>query len=172
MVLPIDSIILAVNENRTIPDYLSTGEWLPRPSKATLASAMDVGDPSNMERLFNLIPDFGDQRRAIAAHPVDDAAIRAEIAKGYEELGEIWCPHTATGFHAYDHLPESERSGVAWSVCATAHPAKFESIVEPIVGRAVEVPESLARLLELPAESLPLKPEIDALRAALSDWLA
>ena len=172
MGLPIDRIILAVNENRTIPDYLSTGEWLPRPSKATLASAMDVGDPSNMERLFNLIPDFGDQRRAIAAHPVDDAAIRAEIAKGYEELGEIWCPHTATGFHAYDHLPESERSGVAWSVCATAHPAKFESIVEPIVGRAVEVPESLARLLELPAESLPLKPEIDALRAALSDWLA
>lgn len=167
---PIDRIILAVNENVTIPDYLSTGEWRPRASKTTLASAMDVGDPSNMERLFHLIPDFEDMRRAIAAHPVDDAGIRAEIAKGYEQFGEIWCPHTATGFHAYDHLPAADRAGKAWSVCATAHPAKFDTIVEPIIGRPIELPDSLARILELPAESVPLAPDIDALRSALEDW--
>lgn len=171
MGFPIERIILAVNENLTIPDYLSTGEWRPRASRTTLASAMDVGDPSNMERLFHLIPDFGEMRRAIAAHPVDDASIRAEILKGYEQLGEIWCPHTATGFHAYDHLPEAARVGAAWSVCATAHPAKFETIVEPIIGRAVDVPDSLARILELKAESVPLAPKIDALREALSDWV-
>jgi threonine synthase len=171
MGLPIDRIILAVNENVTIPDYLSTGEWRPRPSKTTLASAMDVGDPSNMERLFHLIPDFADMRRAISAHAVGDAEIRAEIASGYERFGEIWCPHTATGFHAYDHLPESSRLNSTWSVCATAHPAKFETIVEPIIGRPVELPESLARILELPAESVPLKPDIGALRHALADWM-
>ena len=170
MGFPIDRIVLAVNENLTIPDYLSTGEWRPRKSKATLASAMDVGDPSNMERLRYLIPDFGDLRSSVAAHPVDDAAIRAQIATGYDSYGEIWCPHTATGFHAYDHLTASERSGIAWSVCATAHPAKFETIVEPVIGKAVEVPESLAEILQLPAESIPLEPDIAALRSALVDW--
>ena len=171
MGLPIDRIILTVNENVTIPDYLSTGEWRPRPSKTTLASAMDVGDPSNMERLFHLIPDFGDMRRAISAHTVGDAEIRAEIASGYERFGEIWCPHTATGFHAYDHLPASSRLNATWSVCATAHPAKFETIVEPIIGTRIQLPESLARILELPAESVPLKPDIGALRNALADWM-
>ena len=170
MGLPIDRIVLAVNANLTIPDYLSTGEWRPRVSKTTLASAMDVGDPSNMERLFHLIPDFGDLRETVSAHPVDDASIRAQIAKDYEQYGEIWCPHTATGFHAYDHLTKSDRSGAAWSVCATAHPAKFETIVEPIIGKTIDVPDSLAEILKLPTERVSLDPDIDALRSALADW--
>jgi threonine synthase len=171
MGMPIDHIVLAVNANQTIPDFLSTGQWRARPSKVTLASAMDVGDPSNMERLRDLFPDFGDLRAAVAAYPVDDEAIRAQIAKDYARFGEIWCPHTATGFHAYDGLPESERRRSAWSVCATAHPAKFETIVEPIVGHPVEVPPSLAAILRLPAESIPLAPRLDALRPALADWV-
>lgn len=170
MGMPIDRIVLAVNENLTIPDYLSTGEWRPRPSKATLASAMDVGDPSNMERLRNLIPEFGDLRAAVQSWPVDDDEIRAEIAKGFTELGEVWCPHTATGFFAYDHLPPAERSGRDWLVCATAHPAKFETIVEPVIGSPVEVPPALAAILELPAASEPLAPDLGAVRAALLDW--
>jgi threonine synthase len=170
MGMPIDQIVLAVNENLTIPDYFSTGEWRPRPSRTTLASAMDVGDPSNMERLQYLIPEFGDLREAVAAYPVDDDEIRRQIAKDYERFGEIWCPHTATGFYAYDHLPESERRGSAWSVCATAHPAKFETIVEPVIGKPVEIPPSLAEILKLPAVSVPLQPNIEALRIALADW--
>jgi threonine synthase len=170
MGMPIDRILFAVNSNLTIPDYLSTGEWRPRASQPTLASAMDVGDPSNMERLFNLIPDFGDLRQSIAAHPVDDGQIRAQIAKDYAQFGEIWCPHTATGFHAYDQLSEADRNGKAWSVCATAHPAKFESIVEPIIGRPVDVPEALAAILKLPTRYVSLEPDIGALRAELEDW--
>jgi threonine synthase len=168
--MPIDRILFAVNANLTIPDFLSTGEWRPRLSQATLASAMDVGNPSNMERLFNLIPDFADLRKSIAAHPVSDAEIRAQIANDYERFGEIWCPHTATGFHAYDHLGEADRTGKAWSVCATAHPAKFETIVEPIVGKAIDVPASLARILELPTRCIPLEPDIAALRKELEGW--
>jgi len=170
MGFPIDRIVLAVNANMTIPDYLSTGEWRPRPSKTTLASAMDVGDPSNMERLFHLVPDFGDLRETVAAHPVDDDGIRAQIAKDYKDYGEIWCPHTATGFHAYDHLARSDRQGTAWSVCATAHPAKFETIVEPIIGKTIDVPASLADILKLPTECISLEPDIEALRSALVDW--
>ena len=167
--MPIDRIVLAVNANLTIPDFLSTGEWRPRPSKATLASAMDVGDPSNMERLRNLFPDFADLRSAVAAYPVDDDEIRAQIAKDHERFGEIWCPHTATGFFAYDHLSAADRAA-AWIVSATAHPAKFETIVEPAIGRAVEVPPSLAGILKLPAECEPLEPRLEALESALADW--
>ena len=168
--MPIDRIVLAVNANLTIPEFLSTGDYRPRPSRSTLASAMDVGDPSNMERLRHLLPEFADLRAAVAAFPVDDAEIRAQIAKDYERFGEIWCPHTATGFHAYDGLTESERREGAWSVCATAHPAKFDTIVEPVIGHPVEVPPALQAILELPSRSERLEPDISALRRALADW--
>jgi len=170
MGMPIGRILFAVNANLTIPDFLSTGQWRARPSKATLASAMDVGDPSNMERMRDLFPELGDLRSAVQAYPVDDDAIRAQIAKDHARFGEIWCPHTATGFHAYDALPESARQGSAWYVAATAHPAKFETIVEPIVGREIDVPPSLAAILRLPASSIPLEPRLEALCPALADW--
>jgi threonine synthase len=170
MGLPVREIVLAVNANRTIPDFLATGQWQPRPSVATLASAMDVGDPSNMERLRNLLPDFAELRTAIESYPVDDAAIREEIALGYQRYGEIWCPHTATAFWVYDHLPPARKAGRPWIVSATAHPAKFETIVEPVIGRAVPVPPALAMLLDRPTASTPLAPRLEELAAQLDSW--
>jgi threonine synthase len=170
MGLPIADIVLAVNANRSIPDYLTTGEWQPRESRPTLASAMDVGNPSNMERLRHLIPDFAELRGAIDAYPVDDKAIREQIAKDDARFGSVWCPHTATGFWAYDHLPATKRANHDWIVCATAHPAKFETIVEPIVGHPVPVPAALQALLERPTESVALPPGLDALRRELARW--
>jgi threonine synthase len=170
MGLPIGDIVLAVNANRTIPEFLATGEWQPRASVRTLASAMDVGDPSNMERLRHLFPEFAQLRGSVEAYPVDDESIRVQIAEGDRRFGEVWCPHTATGFWAYEHLPPSRRSGRAWAVCATAHPAKFDSIVEPIVGHSVPIPASLAELLARPAQCTPLVPELNALADALDQW--
>ncbi len=168
--MPIRELVLAVNANRTIPDYLATGQWQPRPSVATLASAMDVGNPSNMERLRHLVPDFATLRSSIEAYPVDDTSIREQIAKDYARFGEVWCPHTATAFWVYDHLPQARRTGKAWIVSATAHPAKFESIVEPIVGRAVPVPPALAELLERPTASTPLAARLADLAEELDVW--
>ena len=170
MGLPIGEVVFAVNANRTIPDFLSTGQWQPRASTPTLASAMDVGNPSNMERLRNLVPDFADLRGAVEAYPVDDEAIRAQIAKDYARFGRIWCPHTATGFWAYDHLPAARRVGRPWIVSATAHPAKFEMIVEPVVGQTVPVPPALAELLKRPTASTPLKPDLPHFVAELDGW--
>ena len=170
MGLPIGDIVLAVNANRSIPDYLATGEWQPRASRQTLASAMDVGNPSNMERLRHLIPDFSELRGAIDAYPVDDEAIREQIAKDDRRFGSVWCPHTATGFWAYDHLPQARRANRDWIVCATAHPAKFETIVEPIVGHPVPVPPSLQALLGRPTACIALEPALDALRRELARW--
>ena len=170
MGLPIREVVFAVNANRTIPDYFATGQYQPRATLPTLASAMDVGDPSNMERLRNLLPDFAGLRAAVEAYPVDDEAIRAQIGKDYARYGRIWCPHTATGFWVYDHLPPARRSGAPWIVSATAHPAKFESIVEPIIGRAVEVPEALRALLGRPASSIRIEPRLEQLAAELDRW--
>ena len=170
MGLPVREIVLAVNANRTIPDYLATGQWQPRPSVATLASAMDVGNPSNVERLRNLLPDFAEQRAAIESYPVDDAAIRAQIARDFERYGEVWCPHTATAFWVYDHLPPNRKSGRPWIVSATAHPAKFETIVEPAIGHAVPVPPALAKLLGRPTASTPLAPRLEDFVAEIDAW--
>jgi threonine synthase len=170
MGLPVREIVLAVNANRTLPDYLATGQWQPRPSQPTLASAMDVGNPSNMERLRGLFPEFGDLRSAVESYPVDDESIRSQIAKGYERFGEIWCPHTATAFWVYDHLPAARKSARPWIVSATAHPAKFESIVEPLIGREVLVPESLRAILERPTHKTAIRPELVELASELDGW--
>jgi threonine synthase len=170
MGLPVREVVLAVNANRTIPEYLATGHWQPRPSVATLASAMDVGNPSNMERLSRLLPDFADLRSNVEAYPVDDSSIREQIAKDYTRYGEVWCPHTATAFWVYDHLPPARKVGRPWIVSATAHPAKFETIVEPVIGRAVAVPPALADLLERPTASTPLGPRLAELAAEIDSW--
>jgi threonine synthase len=159
--------VLAHNANRTVPDYLETGTWRPRPSIATLASAMDVGDPSNAERLRALYPDFSDLRGALSACSVRDDEIRARIRADYQRYGQIWCPHTATAAEAYERLPAPRRAAHRWVIVSTAHPAKFPEVVAPLIGRAVPVPQSLANLFARAGSCVEIAPELGALRAAL-----
>jgi threonine synthase len=164
---PIARIVLAHNINRTVPDYLKTGIWQPRPSIATLASAMDVGNPSNMERMRALFPTWNSLREQLSADSVDDATIRIRIGEDFMRFGREWCPHTATAAEVYSRLSETERRDRPWVVVATAHPAKFNEIVEPIIGKPVTVPESLDRLLRLPQHAVDLPPTLEAVAAAL-----
>jgi threonine synthase len=166
--LPIERIVLAHNSNRAVPDYLMSGEWRPRASIATLASAMDVGNPSNMERLRSMYPAIDSLRSQLSADSVDDAAIRARIATDYREFGRIWCPHTATAAELYRRLPPEARQDRPWVLVATAHPAKFNEIVEPLIGKAIEVPAELAKLLSLPQQHQDISPTLPALAAALA----
>jgi len=165
--LPIGDIVLASNANRTVPEFLETGQWRPRPSVATLASAMDVGNPSNMERLRGLFPDLSDLRGRIRAEAVSDAEIRETIRRDHRELGQTWCPHTATAACVYRRLAARQRAG-RWVVVATAHPAKFNDIVEPLIGETVPVPDALAQLLSLPSMQVEGAPGLEALRAVLT----
>jgi threonine synthase len=169
MGLPIDRIVFATNANRTIPDFLSGGEWSPRPSVATLASAMDVGNPSNMERLRTLVgQDAAAVGEEISAVAVDDETIRATIRDEYRRHGIPWCPHTATGLHVYRELPRSERQGRHWAVVATAHAAKFDTIVEPLLGVTVAPPPELAELLAWPSRYEIIDAELDELARRLA----
>lgn len=146
---PIKSIVLAVNANRTIPDYLETGEYRPRPSVETLANAMDVGAPSNMERLFSLFRTVEDFRANVTSYSVSDDEIRRTIKEEYEENGHIICPHTACGERVRrDHYSDEDTV-----VVATAHPAKFDKIVEPVIGHVVPVPGQLYDILQKPSNA-------------------
>ena len=170
--LPIGEVVLAHNVNRAVPDYLDSGEWRPRPSIPTLASAMDVGDPSNMERLRSLFPEVGDLRKVVSASVVSDSDIRKSIRRGFEMYGQVWCPHTATAAEAYDRLPEERKQNGRWVIVSTAHAAKFREIVEPLIGREVPVPDSLAKLFARPAEHTEIDANLAALRNALSEGKA
>lgn len=164
--LPIGEIVLATNANQTVTEFLRTGEWTARPSIATLASAMDVGNPSNMERLRSLHPDFEELQGQIGASSVDDIEIRATIRRDAHELSQVWCPHTATAAKVFRRLLARGTRG-DWVIVSTAHPAKFNDIVEPLIGRSIEVPQSLARLLALPRHETELDPSLQALRTEL-----
>jgi threonine synthase len=164
---PVGRIILAHNANRTVPDFLRDGEWRPRPSVQTLASAMDVGNPSNMERVRALYPTFATVSEHLSAESVDDATIRRRIGEDFMRFGREWCPHTATAAEVYQRLSERERRDNPWILVATAHPAKFNDIVEPIIGKSVEVPPALARLLALPRHFTDIAPSLGALAAVL-----
>jgi threonine synthase len=166
--LPIGEIVLASNANETVPDYLRTGEWRPRPSVATLASAMDVGNPSNMERLRWLFPDLGVLREKLTAYAVIDAQIRETIRRDHRERGQTWCPHTATAACVYRNLEPRRRAG-RWVLVATAHPAKFNDVVEPLIGASVPVPPALEALLSLPSRQTEIEPGLEALRAILME---
>jgi len=165
--VPLGRIALATNANQVLPDFFAGGDYAPAASVATLANAMDVGAPSNFERLrWFYQGDDAALRAAFIATRVDDASIREVIARRFHDHGEVHCPHTATAVKVLEDLRAQGERG-HWAVAATAHPAKFESVVEPLVGRAVGVPPALADLLARPAHADPIPANYDALRERL-----
>lgn len=162
MGLPIGDIAIVTNANRALPDFFASGEYRPRPSIATIANAMDVGAPSNLERLR---AGFADSA-GLHTLSVDDDTIRHRVRQFLAEFDTVICPHTAT---AAEFVAQRRAGGDPrdWAIAATAHPAKFESVVEPLIGRSVPVPESLAHWLAAPAQAQPLRADPEALATAL-----
>ena len=144
---PIKRIVLAVNANTTIPEYLETGEYKPRDSVRTLANAMDVGAPSNMERLFSLFPSYEEMKANVSAWSVSDEEIKKTIVDEYRKEGYVLCPHTACAERVrLDHF-----DGEPVIIVSTAHPAKFDTVVEPLIGATVPMPAALADLVNRPS---------------------
>jgi len=163
MGFPIEKIVFATNANRTIPDFLETGSWQPRPTEPTLASAMDVGNPSNMERFFYSFNSHKSLINTLRAVSVTDEQIAEQIRREFKDNQILCCPHTATALYVYRKLSAAEKRRTHWCVVSTAHPAKFENIVEPIIGEEITVPEKLAELLELDSSFVSIDPELSQL---------
>ncbi len=139
---PIREVVLAANANTPLTNWIESGAYEPKTTVATLANAMDVGAPSNMERLLDLYPTAPD---FISATSVDDDEIKRCIATAFERWDVAICPHTACAVSAY-----LERGGDHWVLVSTAHPSKFESVVEPVIGQTVPLPPALAESLKRP----------------------
>ncbi|MCH8490742.1 MAG: threonine synthase [Oceanicaulis sp.] len=161
---PIGPIMLATNANGALADWAASGMYKPRASVATLANAMDVGAPSNFERLAALPAGLGD----VQVERVEDDAISTRIISEYVRSGYVWCPHSATGAEAFARLAPLERDARPWIVAATAHPFKFADIVEPLIGRAIDPPPALQAVLSRPSHPTEAKADLAALASHLN----
>ena len=164
--LPIGPVVAATNANRTLGDWHRTGDYRPLPSQATIANAMDVGAPSNFERLERL-PD--PLRQLLSVERVDDDAIRARIAAEHARSFYVLCPHSATAVEAWERLDPARRAERVWIAAATAHPYKFADVVEPLIGETLAPPPALAGILGRGARVRRIPATVAALAAILAE---
>ena len=164
--LPVGPIMLATNANRVLADFFAGNDYAPRTSLATLANAMDVGAPSNFERLRWWYPEAEALRVQLSADWVADTDIRDTIAGWYHDHDTVLCPHTATAACVLERR-RAAGDEADYAIVATAHPAKFDSIVEPLIGQPVDTPPALQALLDRPSQTKPMPADYTALKQAL-----
>ena len=154
MGLPVKRFIAANNANDIFFNYLQTGKYEPKPSKQTLANAMDVGDPSNFARIYDLYGKSHERITSlISGATYSDELIRQTMKQCYEETGYILDPHGACGYQA---LEDGLKEGEVGVFCETAHPAKFKEKVDDILGIDVEIPDRLAAFMKGEKQSVPM----------------
>ena len=165
MGLPVKRFIAANNANDIFYNYLQTGSYTPRSSVQTIANAMDVGDPSNFARIYDLYKGDHDAIAAeISGATYTDAQIAETVCNCYEQTGYLLDPHGACGFRA---LSEGLREGECGVFLETAHPAKFKSTVEGIINAPVAVPEKLAAFMKGQKQSVPMSKDFADFKAYL-----
>ena len=157
MGLPVKRFIAANNRNDIFYQYLQTGKYNPRPSIATIANAMDVGDPSNFARVLDL---YNGSHAAISAEisgtTYTDEQIRETVKETWKEHHYLLDPHGACGYRA---LVEGLKEGETGVFLETAHPAKFLETVESIIGESVEIPAKLQEFMKGEKKSLQMTKE-------------
>ncbi len=165
--LPVGHFIAACNANDAGAEYLRTAIFAPKTAVATISNAMDVGHPSNFVRILALFRhEHATISQLLSGYTVSDADTSATIRRVQAERGYLLDPHGAVAFVALESYL-AEYPAAAGFLLATAHPVKFPEVVEPLIGRKIELPAALHYLLEKPKQSVPLAPSYEALRA----WL-
>lgn len=168
MGLPVHKFVAATNANHVVPDYLNSGEFNPRPSVRTVSNAMDVGNPSNFERILNI---FGGAFENIKANIVGkhytDEETKEVINDVYKAQSYILDPHSAIGYKGLKEYLNEEGKNLNGVFLATAHPAKFLEVVEPLIDGKVQIPGALQEAMAKPKQSAPIAADFDELRAYL-----
>lgn len=157
---PIEEIWIANNANHVLHDFLRTGVYKPENSITTLATAMDVGDPSNLERLLALFTSLEECREALNVQSVRDEDIKTAIKTCYNRYQYILCPHTATAYHRYLSY-ESKKPCV---IVSTAHPAKFAETIEPLINASIKIPHALEIMLSKKQTYSEIEPNLQSLK--------
>lgn len=156
MGLPVNTFLAASNANDVVPEYLDTGKYRPRASVSTIANAMDVGTPSNFERILDLFNnDHGRLSTHMKGYRYSNDEIRKIIKDVYKKTGYILDPHGATGYEASREFLK-DHPGYTAIFFETAHPAKFGETVNEEIGKEVEIPERLQAFSEREKVSIPM----------------
>lgn len=172
MGLPISGFVAASNANDVIPEYLHTGDYRPRESVRTVANAMDVGNPSNYERMMALCDrDLDTLRREVTGFSASDEEIRRAIAEMWEKYGYLSDPHSAVGYLATKTRRTKGHAGDFW--LSTAHEAKFREVLQeslPAKALLQKLPAPLAERLALPRKYAEIAADAVALREYLTHF--
>lgn len=165
MGLPVKRFIAANNANDVFYNYLQTGSYEPKPSKQTIANAMDVGDPSNFARIYELHQgNYAEIISYINGATYNDDEIRETLKQCYSDTGYILDPHGACGYQALKDFLQQDEVGV---FCETAHPAKFKNVVEAAISAEVKIPQRLAAFMSGTKQSIPMTKEFEDFKAFL-----
>src|SRR5699024_24153 len=168
MGLPVYKFVAATNANHVVPDYLNSGKFNPRPSVRTVSNAMDVGNPSNFERILNI---FGGAFENIKANIVGkhytDEETKEVINDVYKAQGYILDPHSAIGYKGLKEYLNEEGEDLNGVFLASAHPAKFLEVVAPLIEGEVSIPVALQEAMNKPKQSKPISADFDELKAYL-----
>lgn len=167
--LPVSKFLAATNANDVVPEFMRTGTYRPRPSVATVSNAMDVGAPSNFERMREM---FGSSPEDfvpfLGAAGVSDASTKAAMDEVYRRTGYLLDPHGAVGYEVLKAYLGKDSSSVG-VVLETAHPAKFSEVTEAAVGKLPEMPERLRAFAEKEKKAVKIDNDYDAARAVVAE---
>ncbi len=171
--LPIARFVAATNANDIVPSYLQTGRFEPRASVHTIANAMDVGNPSNFDRIMWLYEADADAvRRDITGSRHLDDEVKTTIRRVYHERGYLLDPHSAIAYlglvGGLGRVGQVGRDGRIGIFLATAHPAKFAEVVEPMIGQVIPKPAPLVEALSATRRVMRVQATIDDMREAIS----
>ncbi|MDI6403155.1 threonine synthase, partial [Balneolaceae bacterium ANBcel3] len=165
MGLPVERFVAATNVNHVVPDYLEKGTFDPRSSLRTISNAMDVGDPSNFDRMLSLYhQDHQAMTADIAGTWFDDAQTEKAIVDVWQANKYLMDPHTSVGYLGGEACREGFDACIALS---TAHPAKFPETIDRLLPGVLKTPERLQKLIEKEKQSIPVEPEMKAVKEIL-----
>ncbi|MGB7393067.1 MAG: threonine synthase [Pricia sp.] len=164
--LPVEHFVAATNVNDTVPEFMLTGQYNPKPSTATISNAMDVGDPSNFIRIRHLYrDDFESLKNNLSSYSFTDDETRKAILDIYESSGYVADPHGAVGYlglkkhleHFSDRGDSTNRSTPYGIFLETAHPVKFLDVVEETIGKSIPIPAQIRKVMDKEKKSVPIK---------------
>ncbi|CAM4199106.1 threonine synthase [Zobellia roscoffensis] len=164
--MPVKHFVASTNVNDTVPEFMKTEEYKPKPSTATISNAMDVGDPSNFIRIRHLYQDnFEALKENLSSYSFSDAETKETMKKIYGESGYVADPHGAVGYLGLKKYQESHPD-VYGIFLETAHPVKFLDVVEETIGKQVTIPEQIKKVMDKEKKSISIK-EYDELKQYL-----
>jgi len=170
--LPAQKFIAAVNQNDVFPLYLKTGDYIPKTAVETLSNAMDVGAPSNFDRIIDLYKnDRSEIQKIIESYSISDDLIREGIRELFNTYGYLIDPHGAVGYQALKKTMTRSNKNNQNIILETAHPAKFMEIVTPVVNQKIDMPERLKECLDKPKNAILVSDDYQDFKSELLNWI-